>query len=183
MNQFCPHDQRFDQNCASCESDKRQYDLKIKRAGAREMQPIFWHRKKKEMFKAISISFYYGLEHVGYYPDIVMEPDNYEEAWLDDVDLRWPTGLKDMNGTEIYEGDILSVNLIEWREVFKCYYDQANVRFSLIDSNNDKWGFSHANDFVVIGNIYENSELLTLPQAPDSTASPNHCGSRIGYFR
>ena len=71
------------------------------------------------------------------------------------------TGLKDKNGKEIYEGDILK-NKRE--ENFKLYWNEEMCAFYLQNiswlSEDTPVEFHRMENFEIIGNIFENKELL-----------------------
>nr|DAN32772.1 MAG TPA: YopX protein [Caudoviricetes sp.] len=103
--------------------------------------------------------------------DLQIFYDKYTGCWhrknKDRFVLVQSTGLKDKNGEEIYEGDIVKpVSFASWIGVVK--YSPENAAYILDDHNNEfirgeNVYLSQFNEGLEVkGNIYENPELMEV---------------------
>ena len=113
-----------------------------------------WLKNDKEMIDVVQIAFdtkwiraFYKL--------------NYRWFKFDDVLLMQSTGLKDKNGQEIFEGDIVRF----FDSLYTVFYDIKEGSYRL-KPHDDRWvidymsNFSSEETFEIVGNIYENKEYL-----------------------
>ncbi len=76
------------------------------------------------------------------------------------------TGLTDRNGTKIFEGDVVKFKYFDdW--IGKIEYDSDSALFTVIfaDGDDDYFGRVSCGDCEVIGNIYDNPELLEVSKS------------------
>lgn len=125
----------------------------------REIKFRAWHKDIKEMFEVGQITLEKGIwdyqpenrKHTG-----ISIP--YQPSFI----LMQYTGLHDKNGKEIYEGDILKI-IDEGINYYVVKWDKDEASFKLVHKGEIIYTFceiSSSEDTEVIGNIYENKDLL-----------------------
>ena len=122
-----------------------------------------WDSAKKEMFKDTFAITESGQVVVVEQEDVVCPPDY---VFVDYLVIMQSTGLRDKNGKEIFEGDILAcktddevINLnVFWDEEHALFmfeskkYNEQEPLAELVENNTYL--------FEIIGNVHENPELL-----------------------
>lgn len=118
-----------------------------------------WSTDKKIMAEVRTLRF----------TDELVETDKFVERSIEGVNLIQSTGLKDKNGKEIFEGDILKVanNDSSWFEVVKYDHDKAmfiskevNLKYEVPETPLYDLFSPYLFKVEVIGNIWENRDLL-----------------------
>lgn len=101
------------------------------------------------------------VEYINFWKKKISYPNKfckeyYLNADFDEIELMQYTGLKDMKGKEIYEGDILFESFSE--EYFKVVFENGSFRAEVDEYSLDLEDYAHICE--VVGNIYENPELM-----------------------
>ena len=135
----------------------------------REIKFRAWDKERKFIFypTKFEVSTIGTIKKVFHF-----EIDNNYESEI----LMQYTGLKDKNGKEIYEGDI--VEILNYKQVWKHKEPEGNWKRFFVEWNQNTYAFNNEwiytplsrydiNDLMefdikIIGNIYENPELLKV---------------------
>jgi len=121
----------------------------------REIKFRAWCKAKKKLYEVYSISKY---------EIVVYDTLNEKEYLCEDCVLLQYTGLKDKNGVEIYEGDVIHAFSVE-KPLEVVYRNGAFGYFGVFHNSFESFAGNYNFDFSkldieVIGNFYENKELL-----------------------
>ena len=130
-----------------------------------------WHIHKQIMCEVIRIDFKQGIVTLD------LEPDDDEYYWtetdwnISHVILMQSTGHKVENDVEIYEGDIVKVTDGDERTDFSdggigtvCGLDELYMWYIDGQVHNGLFDISRQHYIEVIGNIYENPELMEVAE-------------------
>jgi len=148
------------------------------RGQVREIKFRAWDKKNKMMLLNDSLSTHFISFNgsIGVHDNCGNVKYNDGESFVSEkiIPMQY-TGLKDKNGKEIYEGDILRLNGIYPRTCGEKLYDITGVVFHeksgmwKVDSKFAELMLDYyLGRYEVIGNIHENPELLNTPQAAQS---------------
>lgn len=155
----------------------------------REIKFRCWQKYHKRMLEVLSISFEEGkiksihiVNGKNIAPRTIIYSGNksQNDFWLYDengivLELLQYTGLKDKNNKEIYEGDIVEddkyIFKVVWHQQGAKYYlefidwkdklfIEKDLILDILNNQNLGDGYLKRRDLKVIGNIYENPELI-----------------------
>ena len=113
--------------------------------------------------KILKIMSYNPVNAINFKGQFLLNDGKFHDINKTDYILMQYTGLKDKNGKEMYEGDI--VKIMQETETFfdKVIYDNhlCSFRFEGLSDYCDfcDW-LREGAEFEVVGNIYENPELI-----------------------
>ena len=113
----------------------------------REIKFRAWDKDSKEMTPLFNIDFEHNIMNKG-------------SLWksLYSVELLQYTWLKDKNGKEVYEGDLVIYGNKQWVIEYRpwCFY----IKY-LYEWLEKTWWLWYGENLEILGNIYENPELVT----------------------
>lgn len=126
------------------------------------MRPKFraWDGAKKEMLKD-TFAITESGQVVVVEQEFVTSPPDY--VFVDHLVIMQSTGIKDKNGKEIFEGDI--VDYKGRKAIIKWHGSYASFIYRFVDEMQERvseWEplFLAYHHFEIIGNVYENKEFL-----------------------
>lgn len=128
------------------------------------MTPKFraWLTEDKLMPPVAGITFFRGCM------DVMMSPNKKVTKVNQVIKLMQSTGLKDKNGKEIFEGDIVKfsdcdddayVTPVVWDKNYACFGVSFSGKYPISFDYLEEF-YTELKDIEVVGNIYENPEFL-----------------------
>ena len=125
---------------------------------SREIKFRAWDKECKRMLIVDEIKWPTRFNN-GWIENVATDGRSGSSGVWEDFELMQFTGLKDKNGKEIWEGDIIAISgakwEIEWNFGMAAYFCKAIGVFSVYCLTNGT-----AKTMEVVGNVHENPELL-----------------------
>lgn len=134
----------------------------------REIKFRVWDKYEKQMYPISSIDYdifsqeirIIAVGHKNGMCTAYNKNHNSEKCDITALELMQYTGLHDKNGKEIYEGDIVKIKYRD-EDIGKVIYEYNGFSIDVTNMNKNYGRVSFVNNFIeVIGNIYDNPELL-----------------------
>ena len=134
---------------------------------SREIKFRAWSKKRKSYRELDQLVFdNQGLEEIWVFPKNNETQQVYNPS---EMIIEQFTGLKDKNGKEIYEGDIVTETIDDGDnkiiQIYEVYWDEDMLNFGIrgtkgfnYNLHDELWETNASRE--VIGNIHENPELL-----------------------
>ena len=130
----------------------------------REIKFRAWDKKEKAMVYDVIVKGIWKskIDPFTWFVEVIKDFDEFDEPIYFnpyDVEIMQYTGLKDKNNTEIYEGDL--VEFVDLEGLYEIIFEKDYSRFACKNIKNKKTlPLFYGRVKKVVGNIYENQELI-----------------------